>query len=66
MIVQRNQYEYTPVCDGCGAELDAEYGYLEAVSAMKMDGWQIVRPSRVSPEWYHFCPACKERGKSIG
>ena len=65
MIIQRG-YEYTPTCDGCGAELDAEYGYHEAVSAMKLDGWSIVRPSGMSPQWFHFCPACKDRGKGNG
>ena len=65
MILQ-HKYEYTPICDGCGAELEPEYGYHEAVSAMKMDGWKFVRPSTMSPEWYHFCPACKERRKGNG
>lgn len=41
-------------------------GYTEAVSAMKLDGWQFAKPDRVSPEWYHFCPACKERRKKSG
>lgn len=65
MIVQR-KYEYTPICDGCGAELEPEYGYYEAVSAMKMEGWQFYRPSRMCPEWYNFCPECKERRKGNG
>lgn len=65
MIVKR-RYEYTPQCDGCGAELEPEYDYLDAVGAMKLAGWQIIRPQKMSPEWYHFCPACKERGKNDG
>ena len=65
MILQR-KYEYTAICDGCGNELEPEYGYFEAVSEMKMEGWLFYRPSRMSPEWYHFCPACKERRKGNG
>ena len=60
MIVQR-KYEYTPVCDGCGVELDAEYGYLEAASAMRLSGWKTVRVSNMSPELYNFCPTCKAK-----
>lgn len=37
-MIRQDRYTYTPICDGCGAELEAEYGYHEAVSAMKMDG----------------------------
>jgi hypothetical protein len=62
MIIKR-RYEYFATCDGCGAELPAEYDYLDAVGAMKRAGWQFVRPDGISPEWYHFCPACKERRK---
>ena len=64
-MVRQDRYTYTPICDGCGTELDAEWGYLEAVSAMKLDGWQIVR-SKNSAEYYHFCPVCKERRKGNG
>ena len=65
-MIRQDTYTYTPVCDMCGCELDAEYGMHEAVSAMKMDGWAIVRASNMSPEWSNFCPACKERGKKDG
>lgn len=60
MIIQR-KYEYIPACDGCGAELEPEFGYYEAVSSMKMDGWAFVKPDKRSPEWFNFCPKCKER-----
>lgn len=65
-MILHNKYEYTPICDGCGAELEPEYGYFEAVSAMKMDGWKFANPDRSSPEWFHFCPECKERRKGNG
>jgi hypothetical protein len=65
MIVPSGKW-YIPTCDGCGKELEPEYGWLESIHAMKIANWDVVRPKKMSPEWYHFCPACKERGKSIG
>ena len=65
-MIRRDTYTYTPVCDMCGCELDAEYGYLEAASAMRLNGWEKVRASDMSPEWYNFCPACKDTVKKNG
>ena len=62
-MIRHDAYTYTPVCDRCGCELDAEYGFHEAVSAMKLDGWVNVRANDMSPEWYNLCPACQERRK---
>ena len=60
-MIRQDTYTYTPICDMCGCELDAEYGFYEAISAMKLNGWAIVRPDKTTPEWYNFCPVCKER-----
>jgi hypothetical protein len=62
MIVKR-RYKFTAICDGCGTELAPEYDYLDAVSAMKQQGWLIARQNCMSPEWYHFCPVCRERNE---
>ena len=65
-MIRQDTYTYTPVCDWCGYELDAEYGFREALSAMKLDGWVMVRANDMSPEWYNFCPTCKERRSKDG
>lgn len=60
-MIARRAYYYTPTCDGCGTELDAEYSCIDAANAMKRGKWSFVRPDAVSGEWINFCPACKER-----
>ena len=62
-MIRKNRYTYTPICDGCGKELEPEYDYQIAVCAMKAEDWAIVRSEKLSSEWYNFCPACEERRK---
>lgn len=62
-MIRKNRYTYTPVCDGCGKELDTEQLYDLAVGAMKAEGWLFVSGSRMLAQWYHFCPVCKARRK---
>jgi hypothetical protein len=64
MIVPSGKW-YIPTCDGCGTELEPEYGWMESIHAMKLVNWQIVR-AKGGVEFYHFCPACRERGKKDG
>ena len=61
-MIRKYRNTFTPICDGCGIELKPEYEFDLAVGAMKLDNWKIVRP-KDGVEWYHFCPACKERRK---
>ena len=42
MIVKR-RHEHIGICDGCGAELEPEYQYLDVVASMKEEGWAFVR-----------------------
>lgn len=63
MIVKR-RHEHIGICDGCGAELEPEYQYLDVVASMKEEGWAFVRQNGLTSEWFNFCPACKERRKS--
>ena len=64
-MIVKSRYKFTPTCDGCGAVLEAQYDYWDAAYVMKQAGWSTVRAD-MSPEWYNFCPACKERGKKDG
>lgn len=48
-------------CDSCDRkpeEYQGRGGFLEAITAMKADGWSI----RWEPDdtYVHFCPACRE------
>lgn len=65
-MIVRSRHKCTPTCDGCGVTLPPQYDYWDAASAMKQAGWSTVRAGDMSPEWYNFCPACKERGKNDG
>ena len=62
-MIRKSGYTFTPICDGCDKQLDPERDYTLAVASMKRDGWSVVKPNNMSPEWYHFCPVCKERRK---
>ena len=62
MIVKR-RHEHIGICDGCGAELEPEYQYLDVVASMKEEGWAFVRQNGLTSEWFNFCPVCKERRK---
>ncbi len=64
-MIIKTRHKHTPTCDGCGTTLEAEYDYFDAAAAMKRAGWATVKLDKWSPEWYNFCPACKERGKRI-
>lgn len=57
-MIDKTGNTYTPICDGCGEELDIEFDFIDAVYAMKTAGWRQVRPTRADMDWYHLCPAC--------
>ena len=63
-MICKNRYTYTPICDGCGKELDAEPVYDLAVGAMKLNGWEVVLSRGLMVQAYHFCPVCSERRKA--
>ena len=48
---------FIPICDVCWGELPEEYGFKEAVAAMKTAGW--VR-RRDEGGFYDVCPECQE------
>jgi len=47
---------FTPVCDGCGAELPYEDSYAQAVAAMRAAGWISAR--RRDRNWEDLCTFC--------
>ena len=61
-MIRQDRYTYTPICDCCGTKLAPECVFDLAVGAMKLAGWYFLRQKH-AVEWYHFCPACKERVK---
>ena len=59
-MIERWQGQFVPTCDGCGRTLPVAEDFREAVDRMKAEDWQLVPPSDGVPDWYHFCPNCKE------
>lgn len=49
---------FTPICDGCGEELEDEYDFYDAVNAKKLAGW---RSKKIGGDWQDFCPECQEK-----
>lgn len=47
---------YIPECDCCGSELDIEWDYLDAVSAIRSHEWSA---KKVDGEWVNYCPECQ-------
>ena len=47
---------YIPTCDGCGAELEPEYDFDDAVEAKRRAGW---RSKNIQGEWVDICPDCE-------
>ena len=43
-MIERKRDTYTPICDGCGAELSEEWSFNDAVNAVKNAGWRILPP----------------------
>ncbi len=56
MSIERFGDLYTPTCDGCGDELEAEYDFYDAVNAKKAAGW---KSRKVMGEWEDVCPECQ-------
>ena len=46
---------FTPVCDLCEEELPAEYGFEDAVAAIRGEGW-ITK--KTGDGWKNYCPKC--------
>lgn len=47
---------YTPVCDMCGAELETQYDFDDAVEAKKNAGW---KSRKLDGEWIDLCQDCQ-------
>jgi len=47
---------YTPTCDICGEELDAEFDFCDAVAAKKDAGW---KSRKTAGEWEDVCCDCQ-------
>lgn len=65
-MIVKSRYKFTPTCDCCGKQLQAEYDYWDAAASMRREGWAFVRPDTASGEWYNFCPVCKGGRKKDG
>ena len=55
---KRSEAVFIPTCDICGAELDEEYDFYDAVEAKKAAGW---RSKKICGDWMDFCPDCGDR-----
>lgn len=60
MSIERYYRFYTPTCDCCGATLQAEESFYDAVQAKKDAGW-ISR--KVKGEWEDVCTDCQAEEK---
>ncbi len=49
---------HTPICDGCGEELEAEFDFYDAVSAKQAAGWKSVKQEW---GWDDYCPDCYQK-----
>lgn len=47
---------YIPTCDGCGAELEPEYDFDDAVAAKRNAGWCS---RNYDGGWVDLCPSCQ-------
>ena len=60
MSIERDWEErtrlYIPTCDGCGAELEPEYDFDDAVDAKRAAGW---KSKNIDGEWVDLCPGCQ-------
>ena len=55
MSVARYGDRYVPTCDYCGHELPPEWGWHDAVEAMRRAWWKNVNEGR---QWSNYCPGC--------
>lgn len=62
-MIRKVRYKYTPICDGCGVELEPSYDYFDATKNMKVNGWSFSRANKMSSEWFNFCPTCTDKRK---
>ena len=60
MSIVRYRDQHTPTCDTCGAELQAEMTFLNAVSARREAGWKSVKLPDGTRE--DICPTCQAGG----
>lgn len=62
MTIENNPsgFGYIASCDHCSYIEDFEEAesFVEAVAAIKQDGWVISKPK---DEWNHECPSCKQK-----
>lgn len=57
-MIDQKGATYTPICDGCGAELPEEWEFDDALNAMRAAGWRPIPPELAHDYWGHYCPAC--------
>ena len=60
MSIERFAGFYTPTCDICGEELQAEFDFYDAVQAKKDAGW---KSQKHNGEWQDVCTDCQERSQ---
>lgn len=58
MSIEREYSKYTPACDICGMELEAEDNFQDAVDAKKVAGWKSKKQGE---EWQDICLDCQRR-----
>ena len=56
MSIKKCRGTFTPVCDTCGDELEAELSFFDAVSTRKFLGW---KSRKIDGEWQDSCCACE-------
>lgn len=56
-MIDRFDGIYTPTCDICGAELEGEFEFSDAVQAKKDAGW---KSRKVDGQWEDVCDFCWE------
>lgn len=56
MSIEREYGRYIPACDGCGAALETEDNFQDAVDAKRNAGW---RSRKYGDEWTDLCPVCQ-------
>lgn len=60
-MIERCGDTYTPICDGCGAELPEEWGLRDALDAIRANDWRLEPPEEGFGYWVHYCRACAGR-----
>lgn len=56
MSIEKFEQFFTPTCDICGKELEAEFDFYDAVDAKKKAGWKSRKDKH--GDWIDVCDKC--------